>query len=111
MFGKAMADFIDRGITGLPGSPIDVSGRMSMANLIPGTGLLLEKRDHSRDAQEVLGPVGDMAKRAFEGTNAVLDGDIKRALLSIAPKPSAMQRRALTCRKGVTMLMPRATRF
>jgi len=86
LLGKPMADFVDRGITGLPGSPIDVSGRMSMANLIPGTGLLLEKRDHSRDVQELLGPVGDMAKRAFEGANAVLDGDIKRALLSVAPK-------------------------
>ena len=86
VFGKAGAQFVDRGLTGLPGSPIDVSGRMSMGNLIPATGLLLDKRDSSRDVQELLGPIGDMAKRAGQSAGALVDGDFKRALLAAAPR-------------------------
>ena len=33
-------DFIDRGVSGLPGAPLDASGRLGMGNLIPGTQLL-----------------------------------------------------------------------
>ena len=86
LLGKAGAQFVARGLTGLPGSPIDVSGRMSMGNLIPATGLLLDKRDSSRDVQELLGPIGDMAKRAGQSAGALIDGDFKRALLAAAPR-------------------------
>lgn len=86
LFGKAGALFVERGMTGLPGSPIDVSGRMSMGNLIPGTGLLLKKRDHTRDATEILGAMGDMAQRVFKAGDQVLDGDIFKAVMTAAPK-------------------------
>ena len=39
--GKELADFMEQGISGLPGAPIDVSGRLGMGNLLPGTGLFL----------------------------------------------------------------------
>jgi ADP-Ribosyltransferase in polyvalent proteins/Phage MuF-C-terminal domain len=86
LFGKAGAQFIDRGLTGLPGVPIDVSGRMGMSNLIPGTGLMLEKRDSSRDLMELAGPAGDMTKRMFEAVGMLAKGEFGSAIESAAPK-------------------------
>ena len=85
-FGKAAADFIDKGITGLPGVPIDVSLRMGMGNMIPGTGLLLQKRDHTRDLLELAGPAGDFGKRVFEGVSKLADGEVGGAINSVMPK-------------------------
>ena len=89
LFGKAGAQFIERGITGLPGAPIDVSGRMSMGNLIPGTGLLLKKSDHTRDVTEVAGAFGDMAIRAFKAGDQLLSGDLGKAILTASPKAAS----------------------
>jgi hypothetical protein len=36
--GKELAEFMEQGLSGLPGAPIDVSGRLGMGNLLPGTG-------------------------------------------------------------------------
>lgn len=85
-FGKAGADFIDKGITGLPGMPIDVSMRMGMANMIPGTGLLLQKRDHTRDLLELVGPAGDFGKRLFDAAGSLADGEVGSAIKTAAPK-------------------------
>ena len=86
LFGSVGGQFIDHGLTGLPGSPIDVSGRMSMANLIPGTGMLLKKRDHTQDVAELAGPAGDLLRRAFQAGDQALAGDVFKAALTIAPK-------------------------
>ena len=86
LFGRAGAQFVDKGLTGLPGSPIDVSGRLSMANLIPGTGLLLKKADHTRDVAELAGPMGDMAARVFQAGDKALSGDLGKAAVTLAPK-------------------------
>ncbi|MEO8391230.1 PLxRFG domain-containing protein [Polaromonas sp.] len=85
LFGKAGADFVDRGITGLPGVPLDVSGRLGMGNLIPGTGLLQQKASHGNDLAELAGPMGDFIKRISEGGSQLLSGDIGKAALSVAP--------------------------
>jgi hypothetical protein len=85
-FGKAGGDFLNKGITGLPGAPIDVSNRMGMGNLIPGTGLLLKKADHTSDLAELAGPAGDLIKRAFQAGDQALSGDFVKAALTIAPK-------------------------
>ena len=85
-FGKAAADFIDKGITGLPGVPIDMSLRMGMGNMIPGTGLLLQKRDHTRDVLELAGPAGDFGKRLMEGFSKLADGKVGGAILDVAPR-------------------------
>ena len=86
LFGQAGAQFVDKGITGLPGSPVDVSGRMGMANMIPGTGLLLKKSDHTSDLMELAGPAGDLAKRAFQAGDQALSGNIGQAALTVLPK-------------------------
>jgi hypothetical protein len=83
--GKDGADFVSSGVSGLPGVPIDVSGRLGMANLIPGTGLLLKKSDHTRDLMEFAGPGGDFAKRAFNATGQALSGNVGEAITTVAP--------------------------
>lgn len=86
LFGRDIAGLVENGVTGLPGAPIDVSGRLGMGNLIPGTGLLLKKKDHTSDFTEVLGPAGDLAKRTFQAGDLLLSGNVKEAALTIAPK-------------------------
>lgn len=81
----AAAQFLLRGVTGLPGAPIDVSGRMGLGNLIPATGLLTRKDDHTRDVIELLGPIADLATRAYESGGMALKGDIGKAALNLTP--------------------------
>lgn len=83
--GKEMGEFLENGVSGLPGAPVDVSGRMGMGNLIPGTGFLLSKKDHTRDAMEVLGPAGDLVTRGFTGGRKFLTGDVAGAAMDVAP--------------------------
>jgi hypothetical protein len=47
--GKELGEFMEQGLSGLPGAPIDVSGRLGMGNLLPGTGLFLDKPNRERD--------------------------------------------------------------
>ena len=57
-----------------------------MANLIPGTGLLLKKADHTRDVAELAGPVGDLAARVFQAGDQALSGDVGKGAVTLAPK-------------------------
>jgi len=82
---KPLAQFIDKGVSGLPGAPLDVSGRLGMGNLIPGTGLLLEKTSHARDLLEIAGPAGDFASRILSGSRSMLTGDVGAGLLEMSP--------------------------
>lgn len=85
VFGDDIARFIDKGITGLPGAPLDVSGRLGMGNLIPGTGLLQQRDDHSRDVLEIAGPAGDLVKRMISGAHKVASGEVGAGLLEMSP--------------------------
>jgi hypothetical protein len=82
---KPIAQFIDKGVSGLPGAPLDVSARLGMGNLIPGTGLLLEKTSHARDLLEIAGPAGDFASRILSGGRSMLTGDLGAGLLEMSP--------------------------
>lgn len=72
--GKELADFMEQGLSGLPGAPIDVSGRLGMGNLLPGTGLFLTKPNRERDLLEIAGPAGDLVSRGFTGARDVIKG-------------------------------------
>ncbi|QOF76060.1 PLxRFG domain-containing protein [Variovorax sp. 38R] len=85
MLPRGIAQFIDKGVSGLPGAPLDVSGRLGMGNLIPGTGLLLEKTRHARDVLEIAGPAGDFASRILSGGRSVLTGDVGAGVLEMSP--------------------------
>ena len=86
--GQAGSDFVERGVSGIAGVPIDISGRMGLGNLIPGTGLMTKKTDHTSDVAELAGPAGDLAKRAFQAGSKAMDGDLigkDGAVNTIAP--------------------------
>ncbi|MEK7421579.1 MAG: PLxRFG domain-containing protein, partial [Pseudomonadota bacterium] len=90
--GKELAEFMEQGISGLPGAPIDVSGRLGMGNLLPGTGLLLTKQSRERDLLEVVGPAGDLVSRGFAAGRELVGGVMNldpsaagRAALEVSP--------------------------
>lgn len=97
VLGKELGDFVNTGVSGLPGAPIDVSGRLGMGNLIPGTGLFLTKQNRERDLLEVAGPAGDLVARGFTGARKALTGDLTGAALELSP--SAVRNAA----KGIDM--------
>lgn len=86
VFGKAGGEFVERGISGLPGVPIDVAGRMGMGNLIPGTGLLTKKQDHTSDLAEFAGPVADLGKRGLQAAGQIGTGDLTGAGQTLSPQ-------------------------
>ncbi len=83
--GEGGAQFLERGLSGLPGVPIDVSGRLGLGNLIPGTGLFTKKTDHTTDVAEIAGPAGDLAKRTFQAAGQMFKGDALGAVESVSP--------------------------
>jgi hypothetical protein len=75
-----------RGPTSLPGFPIDMSLRLSMGNLLPGTGALLRSNtDRSKDVLEFAGAAGGLAKNAIDAGTKLLAGDVAEAGLKLAP--------------------------
>lgn len=85
VLGKELGEFLEQGVSGLPGAPVDVSGRLGMGNLLPGTGLLLSKPNRERDLLEIAGPAGDLVARGFKGARKLLTGDVAGAALEVSP--------------------------
>lgn len=82
------AALVMRGFSGLPGSPVDVSGRLGLGNLIPGTGIFQKKDDYGRDLLEIVGPAGDFGKRILEAAGKTAQGEIlgqRGALMTLSP--------------------------
>lgn len=98
VLGQGGADFALKGISSMPGMPIDVAGRFGMGNLLPGTGLLTKKQSYTSDLGELAGPAGDIAKRAFSAAGKALGGDLAGAAVDLSP---AAVRNVL---KGVDMI-------
>lgn len=96
VLGAELAGFIEQGMSGLPGAPVDVSGRLGMGNLIPGTGLLLDKQSNARDVVELLGPAGDLVQRGMQAVKSVASGVVNADPTSIG--------------RGVMEVMPTAVR-
>jgi hypothetical protein len=88
VLGEDGARFMMRGVSGLAGVPVDVSGRFGMGNLIPATGLLTKKTDYTSDFMELAGPAGDMVKRAAQAGEKLARGEVmgaQGALATAAP--------------------------
>src|SRR5690606_27807713 len=86
--GERGAEFVLHGASAIPGFPMDVSARLGLGNLIPGTGLLLgSTRDKSREIAEVLGAPGGFFESAIEGAGKALAGDVRGAALAVSPLP------------------------
>lgn len=66
--GSGFADFLQHGSSTIPGVPFDVSARLGMADLLPGTGLL--KPSETRKEEQVLdvfGVAGGFVRDALKG--------------------------------------------
>jgi hypothetical protein len=84
--GSVAGEVATRGLSSLPGMPIDVSLRMGMGNLLPGTGLLLRSNtDRSSDVLELAGAAGGLAKNAIEGGQKLLHGDVLAGVGTVVP--------------------------
>jgi hypothetical protein len=96
--GDKLADIISRGSSAIPGMPMDYSIRMSMGNLLPGTGMLLRSNtDKWRDVLELAGPAGGLIKQYTDAADKALSGDFGGA--AIGAMPVAIQNAA----KGLGM--------
>jgi hypothetical protein len=84
--GDGFADFLMGGITSIPGSPIDLSGRMGLGNLIPGTGFFTKKSSYTRDLAEIGGPAFSMASNWLVAAGQVLQGDATKAVKTVSPQ-------------------------
>lgn len=83
--GQDGAKFIEKGVSGIAGVPIDLN-RLGMGNLIPATGLFIKKQDHGNDVAELFGAAGDLAKRAYAGAEKTIKLDISGAAAEFSPK-------------------------
>lgn len=85
LIGQTGADFVMSGISGLPGAPIDVSGRLGLGNIVPGTGILPKKSDYQRDVVEVFGPAGSLFSNYATAIGMLAQGEVKQAATTAAP--------------------------
>lgn len=98
--GDAAGDVATRGLTALPGFPLDLSVRLGMGNLLPATGMFLRSNtDTSKQLLEFAGAAGALASNALDGGKRLLGGDVGGAVMSAMPM--AVQNMA----KGVQMAM------
>ena len=84
--GDGTADVATRGLTALPGFPLDLSLRMGMGNLLPATGLFLRSNtDTAKQLLEVAGAAGGLASNIKDGVTKVLGGDLAGGAMSAMP--------------------------
>ena len=97
--GNEASDVVMRGFSAMAGIPMDVSIRMGMGNLLPGTGIWLRSNtDVSRDVLELAGPAGSLLSQAKDAGKKALSGDAAGAATALLPV--ALQNAA----KGLQML-------
>jgi hypothetical protein len=77
--------FLQKGLSGIPGAPIDVSGRFSVASIVPATSALTVKQDRASDILELLGPVGSLLKQGGQSAGALADGRPVEAIKAALP--------------------------
>jgi hypothetical protein len=85
IFGQTGADFVMGGLTSLPGAPIDLSGRLGLGNIAPGTGFLPKKANYQRDAMEIFGPAGSLLSNYAAAVGMLAQGELKSAATQAAP--------------------------
>lgn len=86
VLGKDGANFVEHGVSAF--IPLDVSARLGMGNLIPGTGLLKDSTTTpSREIAEIFGPAGSVFMGAVDTFGNVGTGkDPLETLRPIMPK-------------------------
>jgi hypothetical protein len=83
--GKEVAQVALYGLSAL--SPLDVSARMGLGNILPGTGLFKPSNDRKfADVLEIVGPIGGVAQAYINTADAVSTGNWDRAQTEWMPK-------------------------
>jgi hypothetical protein len=85
ILGQSGAEFVMGGISSLPGAPIDVSGRLGLGNIVPGTGIFPKKSNYQRDVMEVLGPAGSLFSSYATAVGLAAQGEVGKAAATAAP--------------------------
>ena len=85
IFGQTGAEFVMGGLTSLPGAPIDLSGRLGLGNIIPGTGIAPKKASYQRDAMEIFGPAGSLFSNYAMAIGMLAQGEVGSAAAQAAP--------------------------
>ena len=80
-----LAEFALKGLSSLPGSPIDVSSRLGVGNVLPGTGLLTKKDSYASDVAELVGPAGSYVQSMAKAAGHAMDGEFGKAAKEAAP--------------------------
>lgn len=87
VLGKTAGDVFNRGLSAIPGSPVDMSARIGLGHIIPGLAALKpSEKDRWRDLRETLGPVGALADQGLKTLTALQEGRYGDAAQAVAPK-------------------------
>lgn len=84
ILGEDVADWVLRGISA--GIPLDLSLRLGVGNLLPGTSLAKRSEaNRGRETAEVFGPVGGVVEGVGSAISALAKGDTRAAALEAMP--------------------------
>jgi len=84
--GDTAAEVATRGLSALPGVPIDLSLRMGLGNLLPATGLFLRSNtDTGRQLLEIAGAAGGLAANVLDGVKKAAGGDVVGGVMMAMP--------------------------
>jgi methyl-accepting chemotaxis protein len=99
--GDFVAGILTRGISGAVGSPLDVSQRMSLGNLVPASGLLKRSNENRRaqELAELAGPAGGFLKQLFDAFEAYQAQGLGAAARTMMPRAGANVGQALDMAK------------
>lgn len=86
ILGKTLGDLFLYGVSAQ--LPIDLSGRLGLGNMIPGTGVLKpsDEQMRGRNVAEIFGPTAGMATQIGDAYDAATEGNPGKALQNLAPK-------------------------
>lgn len=84
--GKDFAEVMLHGLSAM--TPLDIQGRMSLGNLIPGSAMFKPSEGDRRfaGALEIIGPIGGLAQSYMNTVHAAQTGNWDRAAIEWMPK-------------------------
>ena len=88
LLGQTLGGLLLHGVTGTGAAPFDVSQRMGMANIIPGTGVFLQSKDANakmKEVAEAFGAFGGLVTQAMRMIDGIQSRGIGAGLAEGAP--------------------------
>lgn len=83
-YGEIVSQMVRHGV--FSPTPFNIGSRVSMGNILPGTGLLKTSEDRKlQEFSEALGPAAGVIKGAVEGAELLAEGQVNRAIEKAAP--------------------------